>query len=163
MYYSDFDRINVLKKLGQLRKTSNLVFVKWQKRKQTLHFSRVRSCYRKGRFTTWIVKFKQIMDFKFNPHMKSNLINSVQCQKGKQLLNFGVSSLENDVRNFRSCALTYISRVVRIGLTATRVFGHGSNKNMHRRWLKNDNIHNLLFLQTRNLTPDIIRYAVNKA
>jgi len=68
------------------------------------------------------------MGLKFNPQMKSDLINSVRCQKGKELLNFGVSCLEKNLRNLRNCALTYIIRVVRIGLSETRIFGDGSKQ-----------------------------------
>jgi hypothetical protein len=109
---------------------------------------------------TWIVKLKQSTGFKFDPQMKSNLINFVRCQKGKEVLNFGISCLEKDLRNLRNCALSYIIRVVRIDLR--QAFSvREVNKNKQRRRLKNDNIHNLL-LETRNLTPDIKRLAVNK-
>ena len=60
--------------------------------------------------------------------MKSNLNKAVQYQKGKELLNIGVLCLEKDRRNLRNCALTYISRVVCTGLSATRVFGDGSKQ-----------------------------------
>jgi hypothetical protein len=66
------------------------------------------------------------MDFTFNPQMKSNLIIFVQCQKGRELLNFGVSCLKKDLRNLTNCAPTYIIRVVRVGLSATGVFRDGS-------------------------------------
>lgn len=90
------------------------------------------------------------MDFKFNPQMKSNLINFVQCQKGKELLNFGVSCLEKIIRNLRNCAPPYIIRVVR---AYRAIYDKRSvmevNKNKYRRRLKNDSIHNLL-LESHN-------------
>lgn len=76
------------------------------------------------------------MGFKFNLQMKSNLINFVRCQKRKELLNFGVSCLEKDLRNLRNCAPTYIIRVVGIGLSATSVFGDGSKQKQGKTTIK---------------------------
>jgi len=77
---------------------------------------------------TLIVKLKQIMGFKFNPQMYSNLIKFVRCQKVKKVLNFDVTCLEKDLRNLRNCAPSYFIRLVCIGLSATSVFGDGSNQ-----------------------------------
>jgi hypothetical protein len=68
------------------------------------------------------------MGFKFNPQMKSNLINFVRCQKEREVLNFDVTCLEKDLRNLRNCAPSYSIRVVRIGLSATSVFADGSKQ-----------------------------------
>jgi hypothetical protein len=76
------------------------------------------------------------MGFKFNTQIESNLINFVRCQKGNELLNFGVSCLEKGLRNLRNCALTYIIRVVRTGLSATRVFGDGSKQKQTKTTIK---------------------------